>query len=177
MSKLRAADKVIFFHSILYNTKKVSFGDLQNLIKDNFGEHLIFTHPYFPMKNYYSNEMGAQDDLERFFVFYPKLENRENLIAAKLLSTKLEDESLDNDNRIYNLDIGFISKDQVVLATGKPYSHRMYLGEGVYGELTYRFCGKSYEKLDWTYPDYSHPEVIHKFNWIRQFHFLDKLLD
>jgi hypothetical protein len=129
------------------------------------------------MKEYYSNEMGDMQNLERFFVFYPKLVNREELITAKLLSTKLEIESSHKDNRIYNLDPGYISKDQVLLATGKPYSHRIYLGEGVYGELTYRFSGKSFSKLEWTYPDYSHDEIVQQFNFIRQFHFSSNLLD
>jgi len=177
MSKLNLADPVLFFHSVLFNKEEISFDDLLEILEENFGKFLIFTHSYFPMKQYYSVEMGSEKNLQRFFVIYPKLDDREKLVDAKLLSTSLENKHSNEDKRVFNFDAGYISKDQVVLATGKPYSHRVYLAKGVYSELTYRFCGKSYEKLEWTYPDYSHPEIIHKFNWIRQFHFFDKILD
>lgn len=177
MSKLNKADQVILFHSVLYNAKEISVSDLLLLLKDQFGSHILFTHPYFPMKEYYSSEMGDEGDLNRFFVFYPKLFEREELVPAKLLSTKLEDQYSVDGKRVFNFDPGYISKDQVLLATGKPYSHRIYLGEGVYGELTYRYSGKSFGKLDWTYPDYSHAEIVQQFNFIRQFHFSPNLLD
>ncbi|EQC49707.1 DUF4416 family protein [Bacteriovorax sp. DB6_IX] len=177
MSKLSLAEDVLFFHSVLFNKAKISLESLRQLCLEYFGESILLTHPFFPMKQYYSKEMGSEDQLERVFFFYPKKASRESLVAMKTLSTELENKYSNNGQRIFNLDSGYISKDQVLLATGKPYSHRIYLAGGVYGELTYRYCGKSFEKLDWTYPDYSHPEIIQKFNWLREVHFTRNLLD
>jgi hypothetical protein len=42
-----------------------------------------------------------------------------------------------------------------VLATGKNYSHRIYIGEGIYAELTLVFERGAFRPLPWTYPDYA----------------------
>ncbi len=60
-----------------------------------------------------------------------------------------------------------MAKEQVLLATGKPYSHRIYLSDGVFAELVYYFKEKSFHKVSWTYPDYQHEEKIKFFNSIR----------
>jgi hypothetical protein len=41
-----------------------------------------------------------------------------------------------------------------VLASCKDYSHRLYLGDGVYGELTLIFEHGAWRAMPWTYPDY-----------------------
>ena len=44
---------------------------------------------------------------------------------------------------------------KLVLATTKNYSHRIYLGDGIYAEVTLIYRNKGYVALPWTYPDYA----------------------
>ncbi len=42
-----------------------------------------------------------------------------------------------------------------MLATGKNYSHRIYIGRGIYADLTLIYQRGAYQALPWTYPDYA----------------------
>ena len=70
--------------------------------------------------------------------------------------------------RRVNVDPGILSAERLVLATGKNYIHRIYLGSGVYGDLTLIYSKGSYRPLPWTYPDYQVPETIAMFNILRK---------
>src|SRR5690606_29287200 len=126
-------------------------------------------YPEFnPLTKYYAHEMGEEENLKRFFVVDVTPVSRDEFVPAKLWSTKLEQDHSQNDKRIFNLDIGLINLENFLLATGKPYTHRIYLSQGVYADLTLVFEKNSYRTLPWTYPDYAHEEKIHFLNSVRQ---------
>jgi hypothetical protein len=52
-----------------------------------------------------------------------------------------------------------VAREQVVLATGKRFSHRIYMGQGIYADLTLIYHKKAFQKLPWTYPDYCRPDM------------------
>jgi hypothetical protein len=62
--------------------------------------------------------------------------------------------------RTVNLDPGYVFEGGLVLATGKFSGHRLYLGRGVWGELTLHYHRRAFESLSWTYRDYRRPEVV-----------------
>ena len=41
-----------------------------------------------------------------------------------------------------------------VLATTKDHGHRIYLGQGIYGEVTLTYRQHDWRPWPWTYPDY-----------------------
>ena len=41
-----------------------------------------------------------------------------------------------------------------MLATTKDFFHRLYLGRGIYGEVTLHLRDGIYRFFSWTYPDY-----------------------
>ena len=43
---------------------------------------------------------------------------------------------------------------RVVLASTKNFYHRIYVGKGVYAEVTLYWKDKEFKKLEWTFPDY-----------------------
>ena len=73
------------------------------------------------------------------------------------------------ENRVVNIDPGYITLSNVTLATTKDYQHRIYLGEGIYLENTLRFSAKtkSYEPYEWTYGDYRMAGAVEFFNKLR----------
>lgn len=167
MSELKPATDALLFLSVLFNHKKCNLNKIIKVLGDAYADPITFEHDYFPMQEYYSKEMG--NELSRVFLFYPRPISRDGLVEIKKHCDALERRFSDAKERVFNLDPGLITLDQVVLSSGKPYSHRIYLSDGVYAELTYQYKGKSYHHLEWTYPDYQHPQIIQKFNWFRTF--------
>lgn len=173
MSDLIVPSKAIFFVSILYNERALNL-DLIQLLTAHFGPSVEWSHPFFPMKKYYSKEMGEVADLKRiFFLFFNPLD-REKLVEEKCWADQLEKNHLIEGQRSLNIDVGILTPENVQLATGKSFAHRIYLGQGVYSDLNLLFEGKSFRPLPWAYPDYAHPDFIGFFNWARQFVLLKK---
>jgi len=48
-----------------------------------------------------------------------------------------------------------------VLATTKDHSHRIYLGQGIYAEVTLTYRDRDWRPWPWTYPDYR-SEAYHR---------------
>ena len=61
--------------------------------------------------------------------------------------------------RSVNIDPGYLTYSKVVLATSKNYTHRIYLGRGIFSELTYVIDKIGWQELEWTYPDYREYDV------------------
>ncbi len=57
--------------------------------------------------------------------------------------------------RTVNIDPGILSLERFVLATGKNFTHRIYLGQGIYADLTLIYHRGAFQTLPWTYPDYA----------------------
>lgn len=116
-------------------------------------EELFF---FIPQNNnlltYYAQEMGPP--LTRFWSVVPVLQKREDLVTEKKRVLLLEDESLTESGRTLNIDVGMVTLENFILATRKPYAHRVYYGEGVYADLNFIYREKEFHHLPWTYPDY-----------------------
>ena len=136
---------------------KSGFGDLELV-----GQELSFNHT-----DYYAKEMGAE--LVRRFVIFRDLIARERLPSIKLLTNELEKRfSRADGRRRVNIDPGYLTLENLILATGKNYSHRLYLSEGVYADLTLIFQEGNYQPLPWTYPDYRSGEIVALMNAVRE---------
>jgi hypothetical protein len=119
----------------------------------------------FCFTDYYEQEMGAP--LLRRWGCSRSLVPQDQLAAIKLKTNELESRWLVAGRRQINVDPGILSAERLVLATGKNFSHRIYLGFGVFGDLTLIYSKGSYRPLAWTYPDYQTPEAIAMFNILR----------
>ncbi|MCP4912854.1 MAG: DUF4416 family protein [Oligoflexia bacterium] len=121
------------------------------------------------MKSYYSKEMGDVDLLQRDFLIFHNMMPKNSLVELKELCQKIEFPNKDLNERTLNLDFGLLSLENFLLATGKSFSHRVYLDRGVFAELTYQTDGNRYQTLPWTYPDYNNESVIQFFEAGRQY--------
>jgi hypothetical protein len=126
----------------------------------------------FPLAatRFYEREMGPA--LQRLFWSF------EALIAADALAgVKHETNALEQTyampagqewRRRVNLDPGYVDLAKLVLATTKDRQHRLYLGRGIYAEVTLRFTGGRFVPWEWTYPDYRTPEYLAFFDAVRR---------
>ena len=111
----------------------------------------------FNYTDYYSTEMGKV--LLRRFASFNRLIRQEDLASIKVQTNALEHEQTEEGNRLVNIDPGYLVAERLVLASGKNYGHRIYLGKGIYADLTLIYRDKDYQPLAWTYPDYAEPQV------------------
>jgi len=124
-----------------------------------YGEIESQTDQYnFKYTDYYTKEMGQP--INRKLIAFKKLVERDSLVSNKLNAVQLESKTTqlysDGKNRVVNLDPGHLSAEKFVLASGKNFTHRIYLNSGVFADLTliYTKKGNDYSALPWTYPDY-----------------------
>lgn len=121
----------------------------------------------FSYSEYYKGEMG---DLSRCFIFFLRLGPRESLVDVKLKTNGIEERMSLSGRRRVNIDPGYVALEHVVLATTKGFSHRLYLGQGIFGDLTLVFRNGGYRPLEWTYPDYANGETTQMFiRWRQQY--------
>ena len=128
-------------------------------------EIFLFSHT-----EYYRKEMG--EGLGRMFVAFSRLIRRERLAEMKLLTNGLE-ENLSQEikslkRRRINIDPGYLEASKLVLASTKNFSHRIYLGRGIYAEVTLQYRQNRFQALPWTYPDYQTHQVLSFLQRARQ---------
>ncbi len=121
----------------------------------------------FDLTDYYAKEMG--DGLFRHFIAFKKLIPMATLPDIKRATNALEQRhATPHGSRRINVDPGYLCLEHVILATTKGYTHRPYLRDGIYADLTLIYRNKSYQALEWTYPDYRQAEIISFFNQLRK---------
>lgn len=121
---------------------------------------------YFERTRYYEREMGWP--LVRRFISFEELIDPGTLPEVKLRTNQLEKELCRDGKRLVNIDPGYIALERLILATGKNYTHRVYLNKGIYADLTLIYSKGSFVPLKWTYPDYADRTIIEWFNKIRE---------
>ncbi len=119
----------------------------------------------FNATQYYEAEMG--NDLKRWFVSFGELIQPDRISEIKRMTMELEKKLADDclhppDQRVVNLDPGYIDMGKLVLPTTKDHSHRIYLDRGIYAEVTLHYTQGRWTAWPWTYPDYA-AETYHPF--------------
>jgi hypothetical protein len=172
MSQPELSEKVKLIMSLFSPEKALIERVLEALVRQ-YGEiDWISPDMFFDRTRYYEKEMGWP--LHRRFLSFEKLISPEMLVEVKLKTNDLETAFRKGEKRRINIDPGYISLERLVLATGKNYIHRIYLGKGIYADLTLVFKRGGFVPLEWTYPDYADPKMIDDFNAIRS-RYLDRL--
>ncbi len=166
MGHVRPPMQVIYFCAIL-RAPSIPQHEIEAALTRHFGP-IALRSPDLPFvqTTYYEREMGA--GLTRIYLGFAPLRSMGDLAAAKHITNQLEAQWAVNDQRVINLDPGYLDLAKVVLVTTKDYSHRLYIGGGMYAEVTLQFRSKSYQPWEWTYPDYSQPAALDFFNQFRE---------
>jgi hypothetical protein len=166
MSQLKKPKPVKLIMSIIYKKEEIFNCALKDVIKI-FGQTDFATDILpFDSTGYYYKEMDSP--LNRRFISCLKLIAPETLPKVKTETNQIELIYSINNNRQVNIDPGYISAERLVLATGKNFTHRIYLNDGVYADLTLIYQNKFFRPLPWTYPDYATPKIREIFKQIRE---------
>ena len=120
----------------------------------------------FDHTDYYAVEFGPA--LQRQIVTFERLISPEDLPAVKRQTNELEQSFGEEGRRRVNIDPGYVSLSKLVLATTKDHAHRLYLGQGIYGEVTLAYQQGRFRPWPWTYSDYASDRYCALFVEIRK---------
>lgn len=115
----------------------------------------------FNQTSYYEPTMG-QGLVKRFLVF-DRFAEPDCLPDVKHFTIGLEAELIATgqfaEARPLNLDPGLLQLGKFLLATTKDQSHRIYLRDNIFAEVTLRYQREGFAPWPWTYADYQEPAV------------------
>ncbi len=148
-------------------SSRVTLRDTVVRLEERFGPVDITSPEYkFIHTDYYEAEMGP--DLRRVFLVFSLHVSQDCLVYAKLECRKIERDFMKAGHRSINIDPGLLTPERLVLATGKNFTHRIYLGRGVFAEVTLIASRSGFRTLEWTFPDYASPEILEFWNMTRK---------
>jgi hypothetical protein len=146
----------------------LSLDEIETVLAETFGSIVLRSTPMpFTQTTYYEREMGA--NLTRLYVAFDPLVSIATLAAVKHITNRLEARwSTPQSQRRVNIDPGYLDLAKVVLASTKDHSHRLYIGEGIFAEVTLRYRQHTFQSWEWTYPDYRMPATLTFFHQLRE---------
>jgi hypothetical protein len=107
----------------------------------------------FDFTTYYNAEFGSP--LYRRMFSFQRLIRQDELAGIKRITNEIEAAHGSGGGRTVNIDPGYLLRERFVLATGKNFAHRIYIGQEIYADLTLLYYDRSFQTLPWTYPDYA----------------------
>ena len=166
MSHPQPAEAVKLIAS-LFSGEGRTLGDTVRALSEKYGKIDYISAPVpFAYTDYYTKEFG--NSLIRRLVAFHRLIRPEALPDIKLWTNSLECRLSEEGWRKVNVDPGYLARAHLILATGKGYSHRPYLRDGIYADLTLVYRNKAFKTLPWTYPDYAGAAIIGMLTRIRE---------
>jgi hypothetical protein len=159
MGSIRAFNPVKLFTGVLVANEDL-IAEVESELHSSYGP-LDYRSPVLPFTftDYYRHETG--DHILRVFFSFERLIEADQLPEIKRHTNALEEKfaaSATAVKRPVNVDPGYLEPAKVVLASTKNFYHRMYLGRGIFGEVTMHFRNGKFEFFPWTYPDYKSEE-------------------
>jgi hypothetical protein len=136
-----------------------------------YGKLAFLSEPFdFSETAYYTATMGAE--LAKQFLAFTRLMDPAELPAVKRHTNQLESDyaaiNQHAEPRPLNLDPGYITPAKLVLASTKDHAHRIYLHDGIYAEITLGYRKRSWQAMEWTYPDYRRDDYQQFFTQCRE---------
>ncbi len=129
----------------------------QQRATDDYGPLRFVSEAFdFTETDYYEQTMGT--DLKKQFLVFDRPIDPGAIADIKHATNAIEQQYAQQANhpepRPLNLDPGYLTLAKLVLASTKDHSHRLYLADGIYAEITLSYRRRGWQASDWTYPDY-----------------------
>lgn len=153
MKKSSPVELTILFAGMLYHNREC-FTRAKEELKESFGE-IAMEGPAqeWNVSDYYRAELGWP--ITRTFIFFRDRVDPLTLPDIKLITNDIEERLSSEGRRNINIDPGYMTLSKVVLASTKNYSHRIYIGKGVFAEVSLVRVKGKYRPHLFTYKDYA----------------------
>jgi hypothetical protein len=128
----------------------------------------------FHETRYYDASMGP--GIRKTFFTFEQLVDPAGLPEVKLLTNRWEEEYARAaglpEPRPLNLDPGYLTLGKLALASTKDFAHRVYLGRGIYAEVTLYYKHHHWQHHEYTFSDYRREDYQRFFSecreWLRR---------
>jgi len=167
MGTVRPPAQVQLFCALLV-APTIAVPEVETVLAQTYGAVVLRTPPMpFIQTTYYEREMGPH--LTRLYMAFDPLISLAALATVKHTTNRLETMwSTARGQRRVNIDPGYLDLAKVVLASTKDHSHRLYIGDGIFAEVTLRYRQHAWQPWEWTYPDYRLPATLAFFHQLRE---------
>ncbi len=151
----------------VFTGNRLFFSDIAERLTRRFGTPDIISEWIpFDYTRYYEPEMG--DALMRRMLSFSGFIKQDDLADIKQFTNAIEKEYAIDGKRQVNIDPGYMVMSRFVLATGKDFTHRIHIGQGIYADLTLIYKSGNFETLPWTYPDYADTIMLQFLKGVRK---------
>ena len=144
--------------------------EIENCLTARFGPVDLRSGEYpFDLTHYYDEEMGHP--ITRAFAAFKTLVSPAMLATIKMATNALESEFAKEHrhaSRPINLDPGYLEESKIVLASTKNFYHRIFLADGIYGEVTLHYSHHAWNAFPWSFPDFRSGRYDQFFGQMRQ---------
>ena len=166
MGKIKPPELALLFVSTLYHSEDI-FNQAKGILENNLGDILSVSPSLtWDYSSYYKEEIGWP--LFRQIIFFKNPIDPALLVDIKIKANEIESDFTLDGRRQINLDPGYLTLSKIVLASTKNYAHRLYLGKGIYGEITLIYRDETYSPYLFTYRDYQDKSHIDIFMQARE---------
>lgn len=158
MGKITRPAPVKLISGLIY-TSDNAYARAKASLERRFGPADLESQPIpFDFTDHYTIEMGS--GLTRRFLSFKRLMDPQRLALIKVWTNRLEEKLSVKGRRAVNIDPGYVDLAKLVLASTKDFCHRIPMGNGIFGEVTLCYQGKSFRSWELTYPDFRTPAYI-----------------
>jgi hypothetical protein len=159
--------KALLLVGALY-AREDCFNQARELLVKEFGPTMLETEPRpWDHTDYYGEELGP--DILRRFLFFREPIGQGELAEIKVATIAIEKGLSEGGRRTVNLDPGYMTPAKLVLASTKDYSHRVYLGRGVFAEVALAYVkNDGFKPFPYTYRDYCNAHYLKLFDEVRE---------
>ena len=170
MWKLKSPDPVKVIVGIMA-ADQASLVIAKDMLEAKLGKFDLISDIWpFNQTTYYKDQTG--EDILRQFVSVEKLICPGRLAKIKHQTNQMEQKLAKQLKSKYprpiNFDPGIIEPSKLILASTKNFSHRIYIGEKIYAEVTLSFDKGAWRFFPYTYPDYKQQCYFDFFNKMRK---------
>lgn len=143
------------------------FTEIKPILEKEFGplDYVSDALPFDKYTYYYNDEMGYK--LEGKLLSFKRLIHPAEISTIKRLTNSIEESFAIDGNRKINLDPGYIHHSQFLLASTKYRANRIYIGNGIYSEITLMYLNGKFTPYNFTYANYKDEEYIKELTKIR----------
>ena len=125
----------------------------------------------FADTEYYQPTMGP--GLRKVFLVFDRPFDPAEVAGVKLQTNHWEEEYARHGDHLeprpLNLDPGYLTLGKLVLASTKDHAHRVYLGRGIYAEVTLFYRHGRWQPRPWTFADYRREDYQEFFSRCREY--------
>lgn len=137
---------------LFYTEKDLLIRVKEELIK-SFGEIDYESESFdFNFTSYYEKEMGK--DIKRIFYSFKELIDPSRIVEIKYITWEIEKKFTIEGKRKVNIDPGYMDYFKFVLASFKESGYKIYLGRGVYADITLWYEKGKFRPLLTSFPDF-----------------------